>query len=761
MQGFAHLDFYSVYDANYDGDFPGQDLFYEIRRAYFESGEPAKNRASFQEKGRNCRAVYAMERGRPMKWKLTVDGRTAEKSHPTGAGGYCVESFDTERRLRKIAYFTADHVWTCSKYYAKSNAQTPEAILSREDEGDALLLFQSGMMDEDREQRLFPCELPYNQEEKERLNAAAGEPPVRCRTSQGEFYYCCPEERMHRAQLLLSIRQDMGTASGPVWPKREERRARTEPAESADRAEASQPMQEPQRPAEAVHGVSYQWGSSVDSREQDKLLGLAEEPQTAEPEMKPEAEIMEEPAGPTGLLEEGAQRREAPEQTSDGPQDGGLPALAESRNTVEPGTPDEWEETSESGNTAGLSADEQTALPAPSEEQENGAAETSGSDETQEAPAQQGEPEPFAEEGREEAEEPERQPEIRRYNVLVKPIGSDTYFSAEGAWTRRNDVSGGEDGAESPDRMDADQEAEYESSPLFAQGEAGGWDKEILTDTGERYYYYGPLEDGQRHGRGRTAMPDGRTAYEGEYACDRREGFGVYYYNTGRLCYAGDWRDNQRHGTGVSFRPQDGMIHVGRWEEDRPSGMGARFDAKGNLLYSGKWEEGRRQGAGITYRAEDGSIFIGQWKDDALTGLGSEFGADGSLLYTGYWKHCRRDGHGTEFGPEGKIVYTGAFRDGRYHGEGTLFFPDGRRIQGSFCEGKPCGFGREFAADDTLLYEGEFKNGSYHGQGKCLRTDGHYDRGSFEEGCFRLSGRPDEARARYEAWREAHLGKKE
>lgn len=63
--------------------------------------------------------------------------------------------------------------------------------------------------------------------------------------------------------------------------------------------------------------------------------------------------------------------------------------------------------------------------------------------------------------------------------------------------------------------------------------------------------------------------------------------------------------------------------------------------------------------------------------------------------------------------------------------------------------------------DDTLLYEGEFKNGSYHGQGKCLRTDGHYDRGSFEEGCFRLSGRPDEARARYEAWREAHLGKKE
>ena len=44
-----------------------------------------------------------------------------------------------------------------------------------------------------------------------------------------------------------------------------------------------------------------------------------------------------------------------------------------------------------------------------------------------------------------------------------------------------------------------------------------------------------------RDGRGRTAMENGITAYEGNYKDDKRSGFGAYYFKSGNLCYVGAW----------------------------------------------------------------------------------------------------------------------------------------------------------------------------------------------------------------------------
>lgn len=84
----------------------------------------------------------------------------------------------------------------------------------------------------------------------------------------------------------------------------------------------------------------------------------------------------------------------------------------------------------------------------------------------------------------------------------------------------------------------------------------------ILTKSG-RYTYFGNLDENNcRTGRGRTVSPDGMTSYDGEYLDDRRNGFGVCYYNNGSINYVGNWTDNSRNGGGVGYRLSDGTMHA-------------------------------------------------------------------------------------------------------------------------------------------------------------------------------------------------------
>lgn len=138
--------------------------------------------------------------------------------------------------------------------------------------------------------------------------------------------------------------------------------------------------------------------------------------------------------------------------------------------------------------------------------------------------------------------------------------------------------------------------------------------KRIVVTSKESYLYFGELINGFRHGRGRTQMKNGCTAYEGNYCKDKRDGFGVYYYKSGKLCYVGGWKQNLRDGMGIAFGADDGSVFVGHWERDIPTGRGSAFDMEGNLLYTGDWEDGKRHGYGTEY--SNGRILrTGQWQD--------------------------------------------------------------------------------------------------------------------------------------------------
>lgn len=186
----------------------------------------------------------------------------------------------------------------------------------------------------------------------------------------------------------------------------------------------------------------------------------------------------------------------------------------------------------------------------------------------------------------------------------------------------------------------------------------------IVISQTERYRYFGEVLDGLRHGRGRTEMPDGKTAYEGTYSRGRRDGLGAYYYKTGRLCYAGAWRNDRREGAGVGFRPDGGSLYAGTWRNDRPGGSGAVIGPDGSVCYAGAIENGRRHGVGASFHAKDGALLVARWQNGIPCGGVTLFDAEGRIRYTGRWQNGERHGMGTSYSADGQIEFTGQWQNG-------------------------------------------------------------------------------------------------
>lgn len=153
-----------------------------------------------------------------------------------------------------------------------------------------------------------------------------------------------------------------------------------------------------------------------------------------------------------------------------------------------------------------------------------------------------------------------------------------------------------------------------EENPEIVSEEEPHCDVVILTKSG-RYTYFGKLDENNcRTGRGRTVSPDGMTSYDGEYLDDRRNGFGVCYYNNGSINYVGNWTDNSRNGGGVGYRLSDGTMHAGKWDNNTPDGYGARFDRNGNLIDVSNYENGVRTGKSVSLD-ENGNIVVSVYEN--------------------------------------------------------------------------------------------------------------------------------------------------
>lgn len=137
----------------------------------------------------------------------------------------------------------------------------------------------------------------------------------------------------------------------------------------------------------------------------------------------------------------------------------------------------------------------------------------------------------------------------------------------------------------------------------------------VVSTTSGNYEYFGAVdENGLRTGRGRTVSPSGITAYDGEYAQGKRDGFGVFYYKNGDINYVGEWAQNRRSGAGVGYRTSDGTMHIGKWDSNTPCGYGARFNKDGTFIDVADYANGVKNGKCISLD-ENGNFYISIWEN--------------------------------------------------------------------------------------------------------------------------------------------------
>ena len=160
------------------------------------------------------------------------------------------------------------------------------------------------------------------------------------------------------------------------------------------------------------------------------------------------------------------------------------------------------------------------------------------------------------------------------------------------------------------------QESDDEDSS-FEKAKLPKCDMVIQKLTG-RYLYYGELDDNNlRTGRGRTVNADGVTIYDGAYAEDKKDGFGVCYYKEGSINYVGNWKSGKRSGSGVGYRLSDGTMHIGKWNDNKPENIGARFDKDGNFLDVCTYVDGVREGKSVKFDSM-GRVVVQHWHNGEL-----------------------------------------------------------------------------------------------------------------------------------------------
>lgn len=162
-------------------------------------------------------------------------------------------------------------------------------------------------------------------------------------------------------------------------------------------------------------------------------------------------------------------------------------------------------------------------------------------------------------------------------------------------------------------------------------------------------------EDGQPTG----ARSKG-ASYHGEWADDKKTGYGVQIYPSGEK-YEGQWGRGLRNGEGTLWVPVGKAqklrkLYVGGWKDDQRHGRGTCFFRNGEF-FQGAWDHGKMHGHG-TLRYANGDLYIGDWHDGLRSGQGTLNKANGDC-YEGYWLEDKREGSGSYFYAQSGKVFVG------------------------------------------------------------------------------------------------------
>jgi len=126
-------------------------------------------------------------------------------------------------------------------------------------------------------------------------------------------------------------------------------------------------------------------------------------------------------------------------------------------------------------------------------------------------------------------------------------------------------------------------------------------------------------EKGERHGKGKTVLPNGDN-YEGEYMLGKRHGLGTYKFKKNNCRYTGHYQAGRRHGPGTMIYP-NGTKYIGEWARNKRDGVGKYIYTNGDT-YEGEWRKNKKEGIGTYTFASGGIQYVGLWRNNKRYGYG-------------------------------------------------------------------------------------------------------------------------------------------
>ena len=184
--------------------------------------------------------------------------------------------------------------------------------------------------------------------------------------------------------------------------------------------------------------------------------------------------------------------------------------------------------------------------------------------------------------------------------------------------------------------------------------------------------YEGDFHGGKRHGNGVYISPRIGLRYDGQFQFDLRHGQGILTVHQHRrevdtttqtqedpdrlvYCYDGEWAYDRRQGFGKAISSTE--KYSGQWMANLFHGNGSWVSSDGLVVYDGDFAHGRFHGLG---------------KCVLTAPLGSSAPADPMETYIGEFRDGLRDGEGQL--QRGDSLYIGAWSRGKKHGAGKILY---------------------------------------------------------------------------------------
>ena len=753
------VNYYGVFCSEFDKGSPYDDKLTEVRKQYYESGlRTQKNKITSRKDDGIYRYNYTLNEDTILKWKVFNEAHIVEKVIVSKDDNYRVEIRDRfGKQLKKCIYFGTYHNWIKTKYFVEGKVRPEAELVYWDEKGVAVILKYTSDGDDRYPDVLYPCTAVEDKALFQRITEKLGVPDVYTLCSGGLVYfaektisrqwnrYCANPKLLDEADDIKPKQTNLSDKTTVFDPVGDMPKKNFEPKKRIDLTQTYDVIVPNAVQADNViiHKNQDEKSSGIPSRsigdnnnKKDESIKTADD----SPKSENQTNTLKQKLHSDSLLEY-SENSDPDEKSSLFSQQGiDFNKKFDTMEFLGGSNAKDVLEKDDMNLTLNIDLDE--------EDDDNRVLDSS--DAVTNDP-----PQIFNSDTRAYSYKKVRASHNNE-NQSDNPFAE---FENEGVIQNKTAEKKSEESSsqKSPDqpgskksidlsKQDHSQKRSESSRPSFefasekqrSPGEYKGLrpDKIIKVSGRDSYSYYGGLdENGKRDGRGRTAMQNGLTAYDGGYSNDMRNGFGVYYYRNGSICYVGDWKDNLRNGVGISFEHSNRSMYVGGWENNCPIGMGAQFDKNGNLAFAGRYENGTREGIGMVYNPEDGGVFVSRWENDKLSKKGTVFDSMGNLIYNGSWKKGTKNGMGTQYDKNGLVVYSGMWKDGKYNGEGTLNLSNGYKIAGEFVMGRVEGNAVVTTQKGKKLYEGEWKNNRYNGEGKLYNLkNGSWCQGSFSNG---------------------------